>query len=995
MPNTQNRKRVTIKTKEWLLFLLMFLCFPIALLSQSTFLDSLKIIVPDATFAKRMKIKYQIQPYLDNILNVEERLQQAQQIVDITAKLKDSLLSIEAYRRLGQVYNTIGDTINSQQAYQQRQVLATQYGWSLGDINKSNNKVYLFRYLEIFKDESKQLNFDSIQLKSVDFKLNNTNVNVDTNAVYWYKVKLRGHPEQSDDYLFQISADYYGKNSWNKIDAYLVHEDGSIEQQQSGFALQKKDKAIPFPANLHRFSIAKNELVTLYLSVKGTLEGRAPESVNMLYVHKDYFKDLHGGYTFKGQFHNDFGYPYAFVSNYIYTHEIVEDSAGTMEIATVYEDWLSLERKDWMNIKPEVDKVYWLKAKFIGSPIFNGEQVIHVTDWASVDLRTFDYIDAYIPDGKGGFHHHRTGDKISLSERPYHFWATFLKVDVPLNDTLELFVRLEGADAQLIPQRILLTHVDQSSFWPDQINKALFYGMILGIFIVQFLYLFFLFLIEREWIHFYLSIFVVGCLLVNFYSGENFSSFVALPFPKGLLNQFNWLSLLLVFFGLIKFTQTYFNTPKAWRISKWVIPTYLSLLAIFIGFLCSNPTVVSMVINNLVKLFIPLGLLIILFLVFASKKQAHVSKGFYLIAFLPFIVAVVIGSLSNFLSEFGEMGAMLFPFSQVFALVMLALITGKRNKGLKEEREKALQKNLDNQKRNYEAQQHVNQAISRFVPNAFLNALGKSNITEIQLGDAVEKEVTICFTDIRDYTSLSEQLSPQENFKFVNDYNNRMGPIIQNYQGFVNQYLGDGIMAIFPNTAEDALNAAIDMQRAVQQYNLENTLRTTPPIKIGIGLHSGSLIMGITGDKNRMDAATVSDSVNTAARIENLTKYYGVSILLSEESLNKLANPTDFNCRYLGQVQVKGKQESIKIYECFDGDLPATVKLKLATHTNFNKGIQYYFQQAFEQATYAFEAVLQQHPTDATAKLFLTKAKWLLKTGIAENWTGIERMEKY
>jgi len=326
---------------------------------------------------------------------------------------------------------------------------------------------------------------------------------------------------------------------------------------------------------------------------------------------------------------------------------------------------------------------------------------------------------------------------------------------------------------------------------------------------------------------------------------------------------------------------------------------------------------------------------------------------------------------------------------------MLALIAGKRNKGLKAEREKALQKNLDDQKRNYEAQQRVNQAISRFVPNAFLNALGKSNITEIQLGDAVEKEVTICFSDIRNYTSLAEQLSPQENFKFVNDYNHRMGPIIQNYQGFVNQYMGDGIMAIFPNTAEGALRAAIEMQHAIQQYNSDRILAEKSPIKIGIGLHSGSLIMGITGDKNRMDAATISDSVNTAARIENLTKHYGASILLSEESLNKLDNPSDFNTRYLGQVQVKGKQEPINIYECFDGDLPTNIELKLATLDNFNKGIKSYFQQEFEQATYAFEAVLQQHPTDTTAKLFLTKAKWLRQAGVEKDWTGIERMEKY
>jgi len=85
-------------------------------------------------------------------------------------------------------------------------------------------------------------------------------------------------------------------------------------------------------------------------------------------------------------------------------------------------------------------------------------------------------------------------------------------------------------------------------------------------------------------------------------------------------------------------------------------------------------------------------------------------------------------------------------------------------------------------------------------------------------------------------------------------------------------------------------------------------------------MHTGSLVMGIIGDNNRLDPATISDTVNTAARIESLTKHYKASILLSESSLQTLTKPDEFNFRYLGKVQVKGKQQIIKIYECFDGD---------------------------------------------------------------------------
>ena len=117
--------------------------------------------------------------------------------------------------------------------------------------------------------------------------------------------------------------------------------------------------------------------------------------------------------------------------------------------------------------------------------------------------------------------------------------------------------------------------------------------------------------------------------------------------------------------------------------------------------------------------------------------------------------------------------------------------------------------------------QRINKATGKFVPKEFLNSIGKEAITEVQLGDQAYQEVTVFFSDIRSYTTLSEKMTPDENFKFVNSYVKRMGPIIQQNEGFVNQYYGDGIMAIFPKQANHTLRAAIDMQLAIQQYNEE------------------------------------------------------------------------------------------------------------------------------------------------------------------------------
>ncbi|MEL6132966.1 MAG: ATP-binding protein, partial [Bacteroidota bacterium] len=190
----------------------------------------------------------------------------------------------------------------------------------------------------------------------------------------------------------------------------------------------------------------------------------------------------------------------------------------------------------------------------------------------------------------------------------------------------------------------------------------------------------------------------------------------------------------------------------------------------------------------------------------------------------------------------------------------------------------------------------------RFIPNEFIRTLGRDRLTEVQLGDLVEREVSVIFTDIRSYTTLSEGMSPEDNFRFIYGYTRRMGPVIQDNRGFVNQYLGDGIMAIFQYSPDDALNAMIGMQEELRAYNVERIGKGRPEIAVGMGLHTGPLIMGIIGDSRRTDAATISDTVNTSARMEGLTKSFGVRILISGNSFKTLQNPDqDTHTKGFGQ----------------------------------------------------------------------------------------------
>ena len=302
------------------------------------------------------------------------------------------------------------------------------------------------------------------------------------------------------------------------------------------------------------------------------------------------------------------------------------------------------------------------------------------------------------------------------------------------------------------------------------------------------------------------------------------------------------------------------------------------------------------------------------------------------------------------------------------------------------------EKNIREVREREEAILRIHEVTKKFVPNEFIRLLGKESLTDVKLGDQAEINVTVLFTDIRDFTSLSEKMTPDENFRFVSSFNERLGPVIRSHHGFINQYLGDSIMAIFPRHPDDALNAAVGMQKAVHELNMERKTQSLPAIRAGIGMHTGPLIMGITGDENRLDAATISDTVNTAARIESLTKYYRSPLLLSGETLRQISDHNKYHLRDLGKVQLKGKNKLLSIIECINGYPDIELQKKTKTIAPFNESMNYYFDQRFENAIQGFQDILAIDPDDRTAIFFMENALKYLKNGVPENWTGAEEM---
>lgn len=268
---------------------------------------------------------------------------------------------------------------------------------------------------------------------------------------------------------------------------------------------------------------------------------------------------------------------------------------------------------------------------------------------------------------------------------------------------------------------------------------------------------------------------------------------------------------------------------------------------------------------------------------------------------------------------------------------------------------------------------NINLAYGRFVPHQFIQLMDKQSVVDVKLGDHVEKEMTILFSDIRGFTTMSEAMSPQENFDFINAYLSRMEPVIGEHEGFIDKYIGDAIMALFPSSVDHAVQAAIGMLLRLTEYNTTRGRPGRPVLRIGIGLHTGLLMLGTVGGKNRMDGTVIADAVNLASRTEGLTKTYGCALLITEKTYQGLADPEQYKIRVIDRVKVKGKTEAVTVYEIFDADSPALRELKLLTLADFEEGFSAYHRQDMLAAEQAFSRVLALNAEDRAAQVYLER----------------------
>jgi two-component system sensor histidine kinase ChiS len=253
--------------------------------------------------------------------------------------------------------------------------------------------------------------------------------------------------------------------------------------------------------------------------------------------------------------------------------------------------------------------------------------------------------------------------------------------------------------------------------------------------------------------------------------------------------------------------------------------------------------------------------------------------------------------------------------------------------------------------------------------------------------------MTILFSDIRDFTSISEKMTPKENFDFINSYLGYMEPVIRMNNGFIDKFIGDSIMALFPENSEDAINSAIEMRIKLTEFNEIMEQFGKPAINSGIGIHTGMLMLGIIGGEGRMDGTVISDAVNLSSRIEGLTKIYGCSIVITEDTLININDPSHYHFRFLDVVKVKGKKEAVYIFEIIDGEPEPFKTLKIETKDDYNKAIQHYKKREFREALGILRMIEAKNPYDKVLGLYMDRCERFINTGVPEHWDGVESLD--
>ena len=279
----------------------------------------------------------------------------------------------------------------------------------------------------------------------------------------------------------------------------------------------------------------------------------------------------------------------------------------------------------------------------------------------------------------------------------------------------------------------------------------------------------------------------------------------------------------------------------------------------------------------------------------------------------------------------------------------------------------------------------------RFVPPAYLRRIASKGLGTIRLGEADQQCVTILCCDIRGFTALSERFTPSQLIAFVNKLYERMARVVDEEKGVIDKFIGDAVLCIFEgmDSAERAVTCGTKMLTAVESFNNEEGRSMDHMIRIGIGLHTGPVILGTIGGSNRMDSTVLGMTVNLAKRLEEVTRSLGVDMLITDQVARQLSSGHGHQLRKLGEASLKGCSVPVSIIEVYDQDPPDVRRLKNRVDPLIKAGIELFRAGHYETALSKFQEAQNISPQDLPVQLYIASIKGALDTGKMTSGTAL------
>ena len=291
-----------------------------------------------------------------------------------------------------------------------------------------------------------------------------------------------------------------------------------------------------------------------------------------------------------------------------------------------------------------------------------------------------------------------------------------------------------------------------------------------------------------------------------------------------------------------------------------------------------------------------------------------------------------------------------------------------------------------------------------FIRNTFAKYVSEKVVNELlqhpellHLGGE-EQVVSVLFSDIENFTTVSERLSPRELVSLLNDYLTEMTAIVLEQGGIIDKYSGDGIMAEYgapipiPHHADQAVRTALHMQRRLEELRPKWRQQGLPELRCRVGINTGTMVVGNIGSEQVFNYTVIGDAVNLASRLEGANKYYQTLVMISEFTYDCLT-PNLFRTRLLDAVRVKGRSQPVKIYEVYGestDDIPAA---ELQYYHAYHAACAAYLERRFDVACAQFEAALALRPEDTAARKLLGRMAGLDPAALPDDWDGVMTFE--